>query len=51
MLNYGEEDGSAHGGEHEEGREAHVVLQEIGEVVVVEDDEEEGDEGDEDDEH
>lgn len=50
MLNNGEEDGASDHGEDEEGREPHVVLEEIGEVVVVEEDEEEGDDGDEDDE-
>lgn len=50
MLDYGQENRTSHGAEDEEGREAHVVLQEVGEIVVVEKDEEEGDDGDEDDE-
>lgn len=50
MLDNGEENGTSHGGEDEEGGEAHVVLQEVSEVVVVKEDEEEGDEGDENDE-
>lgn len=49
VLDEGEEDGAAHSGEDEEGGEAHVVLEEGGEAVVVEEDEEEGDEGDEED--
>ena len=50
MLNYRQEDGSAHGAEHEKRREPHVILQEIGEIVVVEDDKDERDDRDEDDE-
>lgn len=50
MLNNGQENRTSHGTQHEKGGEAHVVLQEVGEVVVVEEDEEEGDDGDEDDE-
>lgn len=50
MLDNGEEDGASDHGEDEEGGESHVVLEEVGEVVVVEEDEEEGDDGDEDDE-
>lgn len=47
MLNNGEKNRTSHGSEHEEGGEAHVVLQEVCEVVVVEKHKEEGDEGDE----
>lgn len=47
MLNNGEKNRTSHGSENEEGGEAHVVLQEVCEVVVVENHKEEGDEGDE----
>ena len=50
MLNYREKDGSAQHAEDEEGREPRVVLEEIGEVVVVEEDEDEGDGRNEEDE-
>lgn len=50
MLNYRQKDGSAHGAEHEKRGEPHVILQEIGEIVVVEEDEDERDDSDEDDE-
>lgn len=50
MLNDREEYRATHGGQNKESREAHVVFQEIGEVIVVEDDQEESDDGDEDDE-
>lgn len=50
MLNDGQEDRTSHGGEHEECGEAGVVLEEIGELEVVEGDQHERDDGDEDDE-
>ena len=50
MLNNGEENRTSDHGEDEESRESHIVLEEIGEVVIVEEDEEEGNECDEDDE-
>lgn len=50
MLNYRQKDGSAHGAKHEKRREPHVILQEIGEIVVIEKDEDERDDCDEDDE-
>lgn len=45
LLNDGQEDGSAHGAKNEEGGEAHVVLEEISEVVIVKKDKEESDDG------
>lgn len=51
MLDDGQKDGTPHGSQDEESREAHVVLEKVGEVVVVKEDEEEGDDGDEDHEH
>lgn len=50
MLDNRQEDGPAHGSKHEKRRESHVILQEIGKVVVIKENEKEGDDGDEDDE-
>lgn len=46
MLNDGQKDGTPHGSQDEESREPHVILEEVGEVVVVKEDEDEGDDGD-----
>lgn len=51
MLNDRQKDRAPHRGQHEEGGEVHVVLEELGELVVVEHHEQESDHRDEDDEH
>lgn len=51
MLDDRQEDRAPHRGQHEEGGEVHVVLEEPGELVVVERHEEESHQRDEDDEH
>lgn len=47
MLNNRQEDGASHGTKHEKSRKPHVILQEIGEVVVIKKNEKESNDGDE----